>query len=64
MKKSAYLLLLVAVVFAACSTPYKKGEEGMEYKIIADGKGETLKPGDFVELHFTSVYNDGKKTLY
>ncbi len=61
MKKSAYLLLLVAVVFAACSSPYKKGEEGMEYKIIADGKGETLKPGDFVEFHFTSIYNDGKK---
>ncbi len=61
MRKNAYLLLLAAVVFAACNSPYKKGEEGMEYKIISDGKGETLKPGQFVEFHFTSVYNNGKK---
>ena len=61
MRKNAYLLLMAVVLFAACNSPYKKGEEGMEYKIIADGKGETLKPGQFIEFHFTSVYNDGKK---
>ncbi len=61
MRKNAYLLLMAAVLFAACNSPYKKGEEGMEYKIIADGKGETLKPGQFIEFHFTSVYNNGKK---
>ncbi len=61
MRKNAYLLLMAAVLFAACNSPFKKGEEGMEYKIIADGKGETLKPGQFVEFHFTSVYNNGKK---
>ncbi len=61
MRKNAYLLLMATVLFAACNSPYKKGEEGMEYKIIADGKGETLKPGQFVEFHFTSVYNNGKK---
>ncbi len=61
MKKNAYLLLMAAVLFTACNSPYKKGDEGMEYKIIADGKGETLKPGQFIEFHFTSVYNNGKK---
>ena len=61
MRKNAYLLLMAAVLFAACNSPYKKGDEGMEYKIVADGKGETLKPGQFVEFHFTSVYNNGKK---
>ena len=61
MKKNAYLLLMAAVLFAACNSPYKKGEEGMEYKIISEGKGETLKPGQFIEFNFTSVYNNGKK---
>ena len=34
----------------------------MEYKIISSGNGAALKPGDFLELHFTNVISrKGKK---
>lgn len=61
MRKFSYLLLIAIVGLASCKESWKKGEDGMEYKIIADGKGETLKTGDFVELQFASVWNNGKK---
>lgn len=63
MRKIAYLFLATAVIFSACKdASFKKGEEGMEYKIIADGKGDLLKQGEFVELHFTSMISGaGKK---
>ncbi len=60
MRKISYLLLATAVAFSACTESYKKGDDGMQYKIIADGKGETLKTGQFLELHFTSILS-GKK---
>jgi FKBP-type peptidyl-prolyl cis-trans isomerase FkpA len=56
MRKIAYLFLATAVVFSACKdASFKKGEEGMEYKIIADGKGDLLKQGEFMEIQFTSM---------
>ena len=48
--------MATAVLFSACKdASFKKGEEGMEYKIIADGKGDLLKQGEFMELQFTST---------
>jgi FKBP-type peptidyl-prolyl cis-trans isomerase FkpA len=62
MRKISYLLLATAVAFSACTESYKKGDDGMQYKIIASGKGETLKMGEFLELHFTSILSGaGKK---
>jgi FKBP-type peptidyl-prolyl cis-trans isomerase FkpA len=62
MRKISYLLLAGLITFSACKETYKKGEEGMEYRIIADGKGELLKQGDFMELQFTSTISGaGKK---
>ena len=61
MRKISYLLLATAVAFSACTESYKKGENGMQYKIIASGKGETLKMGEFLELHFTSILSGGGK---
>jgi FKBP-type peptidyl-prolyl cis-trans isomerase FkpA len=63
MRKIAYLFLATAVIFSACKdASFKKGEEGMEYKIIADGKGDLLKQGEFLELQFTSTISGaGKK---
>ncbi len=56
MRKISYLFLATAVLFSACKdASFKKGEEGMEYKIIADGKGDLLKQGEFMELQFTST---------
>jgi FKBP-type peptidyl-prolyl cis-trans isomerase FkpA len=61
MRKISYLLLATAVAFSACKESYKKGDEGMEYKIIASGKGDVLKAGQFIELHFVSVLSGGGK---
>jgi FKBP-type peptidyl-prolyl cis-trans isomerase FkpA len=62
MRKISYLFLATAVVFSACKdASFKKGEEGMEYKIIADGKGDLLKQGEFMELQFTSTLSGGGK---
>ncbi len=63
MRKISYLFLATAVLFSACKdASFKKGEEGMEYKIIADGKGDLLKQGEFMELQFTSTISGaGKK---
>jgi FKBP-type peptidyl-prolyl cis-trans isomerase FkpA len=61
MRKISYLLFATAVAFTACKESYKKGQDGMQYKIIADGKGDLIKQGDFMELHFTSILNGGGK---
>jgi FKBP-type peptidyl-prolyl cis-trans isomerase FkpA len=62
MRKISYLFLATAVLFSACKdASFKKGEEGMEYKIIANGKGDLLKQGEFMELQFTSTISGGGK---
>ena len=61
MRKISYLLLLITVSFAACKESYQKGGDGMEYKIIADGKGETIKPGQFVEFEMVAMLSKGTK---
>jgi FKBP-type peptidyl-prolyl cis-trans isomerase FkpA len=61
MRKISYLLLATAVAFSACTESYKKGDDGMQYKIISSGKGDLLKTGDFIELHFVSILNGGGK---
>ncbi len=62
MRKISFLLILAVVAFSACKESYKKGKEGMQYKIIADGKGDVVKTGQFLELHFTNIIGGaGKK---
>jgi FKBP-type peptidyl-prolyl cis-trans isomerase FkpA len=34
---------------------YTMADDGMEYKIISDGKNDLLKNGEFMELHFVSI---------
>jgi FKBP-type peptidyl-prolyl cis-trans isomerase FkpA len=57
MRKISLLLLLAVVAFSACKQNYKKGEQGMDYMIIASGKGDLLKTGEFMEVHFSSTLN-------
>jgi FKBP-type peptidyl-prolyl cis-trans isomerase FkpA len=62
MRKISYLLLASVFILSSCKENYKKGDDGMEYRIIANGKGETLKNGEFMELHFTNLLSrKGKK---
>jgi FKBP-type peptidyl-prolyl cis-trans isomerase FkpA len=55
MKKISYFLLASVILLASCKPSFKKGEAGMEYAIVNSGKGDLLKKGDILELHFTNV---------
>lgn len=61
MNKFSYFMLMAVVLFSACQESYKKGDGGMEYKIIKDGKGEKIKYGNYMELHIAQFYNTGSK---
>ncbi len=67
MKKQLLSLLITIVSFNAIAqndVGYIKGDDGMEYKIISEGKNETLKNGEFLEMHFQSVlYGIGKDSV-
>ncbi|MFT3911853.1 MAG: hypothetical protein QM737_20680 [Ferruginibacter sp.] len=62
MRKISYLMLLAAVAFSSCQdTEFKKGKEGIEYKIISGGGGEKIKQGQFMQIHVGQYYSTGKK---
>lgn len=61
MRKISYVLLLTVAAFSACNNEsFKKGKNGLEYKIISDGKGRKIKTGDFMQIHVEQIYNTGK----
>jgi FKBP-type peptidyl-prolyl cis-trans isomerase FkpA len=61
MRKISYLLLAGLIMLAACKPSFKKAD-GMEYAIVNSGKGDLLKQGDFLEMHFTNLLSrKGKK---
>jgi FKBP-type peptidyl-prolyl cis-trans isomerase len=61
MTKVSYVVLLSLLAFAACkNASFQKGDEGMEYKIISDGKGQPVKYGEFMEFEVAQLYNNGK----
>lgn len=61
MRKISYLFILAVIGLSACKESFKKGDEGLEYKIISDGKGELIKYGNFIQIHISQFYNTGKK---
>jgi FKBP-type peptidyl-prolyl cis-trans isomerase len=61
MKHFFYLLAVTALLFASCTKPFKKAEGGLQYKIISDGKGSTIKAGNFFEIQFDRVYSGAGK---
>lgn len=64
MKHFIYLLAVTSMLFASCNKPFKKGEGGLQYRIISDGKGNTLKHGNFFEISYQQFYKGaGKDTL-
>jgi FKBP-type peptidyl-prolyl cis-trans isomerase len=61
MKKISQAIALT-VFLAACNTAsFKKGQEGMEYKIIGEGKNPVIKYGQYMQINYATFYNDGKK---
>lgn len=61
MKKVSWVLALAIVALSACKESFKKGDEGIEYKIISSGKGEKVLPGQYMQMEIAQLYNDGKK---
>lgn len=60
MRKTSSLMLLALVIFSACNNPsFKKGKDGLEYKIITDGSGPKIQYGNYMQLHFSTYYNTG-----
>lgn len=50
--QSILVSVLAVVVLASCGGgSFKKAKSGLLYKIISDGKGETLKPGNFIKFN-------------
>jgi len=59
--KQLLQVLAIAILFSACNTSvYKKGREGLEYKIISEGKNPLIKYGDFLQMNYATYYNNGK----
>jgi FKBP-type peptidyl-prolyl cis-trans isomerase FkpA len=54
-------LFLCAVIFSACKPSFKKGDKGLEYQIFENGKGSTVKIGDFMQLRVSQLYKSDKK---
>ncbi len=52
MKNKIIGIALAAMVLAGCNGGFKKGEAGMQYKIISGNGGPTIKPGDFFTINF------------
>lgn len=64
MKTRSFLPAFFLIFLAACaSNSFKKGDNGLEYKIISDGSGKTIGYGNFVQLHFKQIYKGATDTI-
>ncbi|MDP9080976.1 MAG: FKBP-type peptidyl-prolyl cis-trans isomerase [Bacteroidota bacterium] len=52
MKKRLVFLALAAIALASCNGGFTKGDGGMEYKILDDKSGPSIKEGDFISFNF------------
>ena len=63
MKKIFYLSAFCVLALAACTESFKKGDNGLYYKIIASGNGNKLTYGNYVQLHVKQIYGGTKDTI-
>lgn len=62
MRKISSFMVLAVILFSACNNPsFKKGKDGLEYKIISNGSGSKIQYGNYMQLHFATFYNTGTK---
>ncbi len=60
MKQSFYLAAAI-ILLASCTQPFKKTGNGIEYKLISDGKGDVIRAGNFFEIQFDQTYKGTSK---
>jgi FKBP-type peptidyl-prolyl cis-trans isomerase FkpA len=59
-----FACILMASTMISCKPDFKKGKKGIEYLIVQDGSGPTLKNGDFMEIHLGQyLRHNGKDSL-
>jgi FKBP-type peptidyl-prolyl cis-trans isomerase FkpA len=55
------LFLGATLLLVSCQQNFKKGDKGLEYKIISDGKGQQLKVGNFMQMNIRQSITLGEK---
>ena len=63
MKKVSFVAILFVLALSACKESFKKGDNGIEYKIIKKGSGKTVGYGNFIQMHIKQVYGGTKDTV-
>lgn len=54
-----FLSVAMAALLMSCgNADYKKTQSGILYKIFHNGKGQKVKPGQFVKLHYRATIGD------
>lgn len=56
-----FALVAMATAVAAKGARIAKGDEGLKYEIIKEGKGATASPGQRVQVHYTGWLDQGGK---
>lgn len=59
MRKFSFLCLGV-IFMVSCKQDFQKGPKGLEYKIISNGDGASMKYGDFMQMQIAQYVNNGK----
>ena len=60
MKYLFYPSFIFLLFLGACTNPYKKGDNGYEYRIIAHGNGQKPVYGNFIQYHIRQEYKNSK----
>jgi len=63
MKQFIYLSAICMLALSACTGSFKKGDKGLEYKIISSGSGKTLGYGNYMQIHIKQVYAGTKDSV-
>ncbi|MGB4845207.1 MAG: FKBP-type peptidyl-prolyl cis-trans isomerase [Ferruginibacter sp.] len=63
MKQFFYLSVFSVLVLSACTGGFKKGDNGIDYKIISKGSGKTISYGNFMQIHIEQIYGGTKDTV-
>lgn len=58
MKKLLIAVISLTCLLAACTEPFKKTKDGLEYKIVRGKGGKVVATGDFMELQIVEKYKD------